>query len=163
MSTKLSGVLVGLDRDAKAAAKGNRHKERDATMLLVAYRHGLRVSELCDPRWEQIDFQTAKLAVRRAKKGTPLSSIRNVRSFSPPNRGAVHDRRVCVDGGTCRKNRDAPFQSASGYAATRMWLALANAGHDTRSLQAYLGHKNIQHTCRYTELSPAQFKNFWHK
>jgi site-specific recombinase XerD len=39
-------------------------------------------------------------------------------------------------------------------------FALANAGHDTRALQAYLGHKNIQHTVRYTELAPARFKNF---
>ena len=39
--------------------------------------------------------------------------------------------------------------------------ALANRGHDTRALQAYLGHKNIQHTMRYTELSPTRFKNFW--
>jgi type 1 fimbriae regulatory protein FimB/type 1 fimbriae regulatory protein FimE len=38
---------------------------------------------------------------------------------------------------------------------------LANDGTDTRSLQAYLGHKNIQHTVRYTELSPTRFKNFW--
>ncbi len=41
--------------------------------------------------------------------------------------------------------------------------ALANAGHDTRSLQAYLGHRNIQHTVRYTELSPTRFKDFWRK
>ena len=40
-------------------------------------------------------------------------------------------------------------------------FALANAGHDTRSLQAYLGHKNIQHTVRYTELAPDRFKAFW--
>src|SRR6516225_221111 len=39
--------------------------------------------------------------------------------------------------------------------------ALANAGHDTRRLQAYLGHKNIQHTVRYTELAPDRFKDFW--
>ena len=39
--------------------------------------------------------------------------------------------------------------------------ALANKGHDTRALQAYLGHKNIQHTVRYTELSPGRFKDFW--
>jgi site-specific recombinase XerD len=38
---------------------------------------------------------------------------------------------------------------------------LANKGHDTRALQAYLGHRNIQHTVRYTELSPARFKDFW--
>jgi Phage integrase family len=39
--------------------------------------------------------------------------------------------------------------------------ALANAGHDTRALQAWLGHKNIQHTVRYTELAPDRFKDFW--
>ena len=39
--------------------------------------------------------------------------------------------------------------------------ALANRGHDTRALQAYLGHRNIQHTVRYTEMSPTRFKNFW--
>jgi site-specific recombinase XerD len=39
--------------------------------------------------------------------------------------------------------------------------ALANAGHDSGALQAYLGHKNIQHTVRYTELSPHRFKDFW--
>ena len=39
---------------------------------------------------------------------------------------------------------------------------LANKGHDTRALQAYLGHRNIQHTVRYTELSPGRFKDFWH-
>jgi site-specific recombinase XerD len=40
-------------------------------------------------------------------------------------------------------------------------FALANKGHDTRALQAYLGHRNIQHTVRYTELSPDRFKDFW--
>ena len=45
-------------------------------------------------------------------------------------------------------------ENACGY-------ALANAGHDTRALQAWLGHKNIQHTVRYTELSPSRFRDFW--
>ena len=40
-------------------------------------------------------------------------------------------------------------------------FVLANAGHDTRSTQAYFGHKNIQHTVRYTVLSPERFKSFW--
>ena len=52
-------------------AKTNRWGHRDATMILVAYRHGLRASELVDLRWDQIDFDTATLAVRRAKKGAP--------------------------------------------------------------------------------------------
>jgi integrase len=53
------------------AARGNRHGHRDATMVLVAYRHGLRASELVDLCWDQVDFRTATLHVRRAKHGTP--------------------------------------------------------------------------------------------
>jgi hypothetical protein len=53
------------------AAKANRYGHRDATMVLLAYRHGLRASDLVDLRWDQIDFDHASLAVRRAKKGTP--------------------------------------------------------------------------------------------
>src|SRR5262249_5410649 len=53
------------------AATGNRHGHRDATMILAAYRHGLRVSELVDLRWDQVDFRTATLHVRRVKQGTP--------------------------------------------------------------------------------------------
>jgi integrase len=53
------------------AANGNRHGHRDATMLLVAYRHGLRAAELVDLRWDQVDFRSATLHVRRVKQGTP--------------------------------------------------------------------------------------------
>jgi integrase len=53
------------------ATQDNRYSHRDASMVLVAYRHGLRVSELVDLRWEQVDFRTASLHVRRAKQGTP--------------------------------------------------------------------------------------------
>src|SRR3954453_8111100 len=55
------------------AAKGNRYGHRDATMVLVAYRHGLRASELVDLRWDQIDFATATLHVHRIKQGTPAT------------------------------------------------------------------------------------------
>jgi integrase len=56
------------------AAKGNRYGRRDATMILVAYRHGLRAAELVDLRWDQVDFRTATLHVRRVKKGTPSTN-----------------------------------------------------------------------------------------
>ena len=52
-------------------AKRNRHGHRDTTMGLVAYRHGLRAAELVDLRWDQVDFKTATLHVRRVKQGTP--------------------------------------------------------------------------------------------
>ena len=56
-----------------AAAKQGRWGHRDATMILVAYRHGLRASELTDLRWDQVDFSAANLHVRRAKKGSPAT------------------------------------------------------------------------------------------
>src|SRR5690242_5906833 len=54
-----------------AAVKQNRWSHRDATMILVGYRHGLRASELVDLRWDQIDFTSATLHVRRVKQGSP--------------------------------------------------------------------------------------------
>jgi integrase len=58
------------------AAKGNRYGHRDATMILVTYRHGLRASEVTDLRWEQVDFNSATLHVRRVKNGKPSRSRR---------------------------------------------------------------------------------------
>ena len=161
------------------AAKDNRQGHRDATMILIAYRHGLRASELVDLRWDQIDLETANLAVRRAKKGTPathpirgdeLRALRKLQREQNPKSPFVFT-----------SERGAPFSAAGfakmiqrageaaelGFKAHPHMLrhacgfALANKGHDTRSLQAYLGHKNIQHTVRYTELSPDRFWDFW--
>jgi type 1 fimbriae regulatory protein FimB/type 1 fimbriae regulatory protein FimE len=161
------------------AAKANRWGHRDATMLLVAYRHGLRASELVDLRWEQIDFNTAAMAVRRVKKGTPsthpirgdeMRALRKLQREQDPKSPFVFT-----------SERGSPFTTAgfarmverAGIAARLDFkchphmlrhacgFALANKGHDTRALQAYLGHKNIQHTVRYTELAPNRFKDFW--
>jgi type 1 fimbriae regulatory protein FimB/type 1 fimbriae regulatory protein FimE len=162
-----------------AAAKGNRHGHRDATMLLIAYRHGLRSSELVDLRWEQVDFASATLHVRRVKQGTPAThpivgdELRALRRLQ-----REQERRSPF---VFMSERGAPFTTAgfarmverAGRAAGlpskahphmlrhACGFALANKGHDTRALQAYLGHKNIQHTVRYTELAPTRFKNFW--
>src|SRR5829696_8377157 len=54
-----------------AAARQNRYGQRDATMILIAFRHGLRASEAVDLRWDQVDFDRASLHVRRSKGGTP--------------------------------------------------------------------------------------------
>jgi site-specific recombinase XerD len=59
---------------------------------------------------------------------------------------------TAIEAGT--KNEMHMLRHAYGY-------KLANQGVDTRSLQQYLGHKNIQHTVRYTELSPQRFRDFW--
>jgi type 1 fimbriae regulatory protein FimB/type 1 fimbriae regulatory protein FimE len=162
-----------------ATAKGNRHGHRDAAMILVAYRHGLRASELVDLRWEQVDFRTATMHVRRVKRGTPsahpllgdelraLRSLQREQEASSPfvftsERGAPFST-----AGFARMVERAGDEAKLGFKAHPHMLrhacgyALANKGHDTRVLQAYLGHRNIQHTVRYTELSPTRFKDFW--
>src|SRR5580658_8767769 len=55
------------------AAKANRQGHRDALMVLLSYRHGLRAAEVVDLRWEQVHLDTATLSVRRVKNGTPAS------------------------------------------------------------------------------------------
>ena len=162
-----------------AAAKGNRYGHRDATMILVAYRHGLRVSELVDLRWDQIDFDRATLAVRRAKRGTPsthpilgdeLRALRKLQRNQDTKSPFVFTSErgsPFTTAGFARLVERAGEAADLGFKAHPHMLrhacgfALANKGHDTRSLQAYLGHRNIQHTVHYTELSPDRFKNFW--
>ena len=159
------------------AAGTNRHGHRDATMILVAYRHGLRVSELVDLRWDQIDFDHANLHVRRVKKGTPsthpirgdeLRALRVLKREAKSPFIFVSERgSPFTTAGFARLVERAGAAAKLGFPAHPHMLrhacgfALANKGHDTRALQAYLGHKNIQHTVRYTELSPDRFKDFW--
>jgi integrase len=160
------------------AAKANRHGQRDATMILLAFRHGLRAAELVDLRWDQVELgRNACLHVRRVKngiatthplQGDEMRALRELkRSADSPfvfvsERGAPFTRAGFAKM-VARLGQEAGFKfgvhphmlrHACGY-------ALANRGHDTRALQAYLGHKNIQHTVRYTELSPTRFKGFW--
>jgi integrase len=161
------------------ATKGSRWAHRDATMILVAYRHGLRASELADLRWDQIDLATATLHVRRVKQGSPsthpilgdeLRMLRRLQREQEPKSPFVFTSErgsPFTTAGFARMVERAGVKARLGFKAHPHMLrhacgfALAAKGHDTRALQAYLGHKNIQHTVRYTELSPTRFKNFW--
>ena len=161
-----------------AKARGRRYNLRDATMILVAFRHGLRVSELCALTWDQIDFSQSMMHVRRAKNG--MASVQQIggeemRALRALQREEGGGRFVFMT------ERGAPMTRAGfGKMIARLGVAakfpfpvhphmlrhacgykLANDGRDTRSLQHYLGHKNIMHTVRYTELSAERFKNFW--
>ncbi len=161
------------------AAKDNRYGHRDATMVLVAYRHGLRAAELVDLRWDQIDFRTATLHVRRVKQGTPsvhpiigdeLRALRRLQREQQPKSPFVFTSErgaPFATAGFARMIERAGDEAKLGFKAHAHMLrhacgyALANKGHDTRALQAWLGHRNIAHTVRYTELSPTRFKDFW--
>ncbi len=161
------------------AAGNNRNGHRDATMVLVAFRHGLRAAELVALRWDSVDFRHSQIHVARRKGGSAsvhpltgreLRALRRLQREQEPASSFVFT-----------SERGSPF-TAAGFRkmVARLGVAagfnaplhphmlrhacgfkLANDGVDTRSLQAYLGHKKIQHTVRYTELAPTRFKDFW--
>lgn len=159
------------------AAKDNRHGHRDALMVLLAFRHGLRAAELVDLRWEQVDFKTASLHVRRLKNGTPSThpltgrELRALRRHQCESAKSpflfVSERAPLTAPGFSRMVERAAVAAKLGIKAHAHMLRhacgykLANDGHDTRALQAYLGHRNIQNTTRYTALAPDRFKGFW--
>jgi integrase len=160
-----------------AAANSNRHGPRDAAMILVCFRHGLRASELCELQWSDVEFESAGLHLRRSKGGTtsthPLmgDELRALRALkrdanSPfifvSERGAPFTvsglqkmiERAGIEAKMPFKVHPHMLRHATGY-------VLANKGTDTRTLQGYLGHRSIQSTVRYTELAPGRFKNLW--
>ena len=160
-----------------AAAKSNRWGHRDATMLLTTYRHGLRASEVCALEWHDLDFARAEMHVRRAKNGKPsvhpirgdeMRALKRLQREQEPKSQWVYT--------TERGGPMAPdslgklikrLSGAVGFPVHPHMLrhacgfALANAGHDTRLIQDYLGHRSISNTVRYTELSATKFKNVW--
>jgi type 1 fimbriae regulatory protein FimB/type 1 fimbriae regulatory protein FimE len=162
----------------RAARRVGRHGSRDATLILLTYRHGLRVSEAVALQWAVIDLRQGRLHVRRLKDGLPsvhplrgpeIRALRRLERESPRSPYVfVSERGSPLTDSTARKmiaraGRSAGLEfpvhphmlrHATGY-------QLANDGHDTRAIQHYLGHKNIQHTVRYTQLSAMRFQEFW--
>ncbi len=162
----------------KAAKKVGRHGHRDSTLILVAFRHALRVSEITTLRWDAIDFNTGLIHIARLKGGVdstqPLSGVetRALRRLQRENSGSPYvfttERKGPLTASTVRKMvaragtvagisfpvHPHMLRHSTGY-------KLANEGKDTRAIQHYMGHRNIQHTVRYTELSPDRFQGFW--
>ncbi len=93
------------------AAKGNRYGRRDALMIMLTFRHGLRAAEVCDLRWEQMDFKSATLHVRRVKNGTPAThplTGREMRALRKHQRcvgarRAAHGARLFAHGRACSR------------------------------------------------------------
>ncbi len=168
-----------VDQLCQGAAKRGRYGHRDATMILIAYRHGLRVSELVALRWDQIDFTLGHIQVRRAKGGIdsvhPIGG-REMRALRRLKREGESDARFMFTterGGPMTTNSFARMLTRTAAGITfplkvhphmlrhGAGFKLANAGQDTRAIQHYLGHKDIKHTVRYTELAPTRFNGFW--
>lgn len=161
-----------------AAEKAGRHGHRDATIILICYRHGLRVSELVALRWDQVDLAQGLLHVRRAKNGNPsthplhgpeLRALRKLQRdypnspyiFTTERKGPMTDATVRKMVARAGVAAGLPFPVHPHMLRHAAGFKLANDGQDTRAIQHYLGHRNICHTVRYTELSPERFKDFW--
>ena len=169
---------VEVEKLTKAARSG-RYGHRDATLILIAYRHGLRAVEICDLEWSQVEMgRAATLHVRRAKHGKPaahpirggeMRALRELKRQFPDSAFVFATERGgpftpdAVNRLIKRIGERAgfPFQVHAHMLRHGCGYALANAGHDTRRIQDWLGHRSIQHTVRYSELSAAPFKDFW--
>ena len=161
-----------------AAGSIGRHGHRDMTVVMFGYRHGLRVSELVSLRWDQIDLAAGTLHVNRVKngrasvhplRGPELRALRRLRRdypespyvFSTERKGPLTASTVRHIVKRAGEIAGLPFQAHPHMLRHACGYKLANDGQDTRAIQHYLGHKNIAHTVRYTELSPSRFKNFF--
>jgi site-specific recombinase XerD len=158
-----------------AALRRNRHGHRDGLLGLMIYRHGLRVSEACDLRWDDLDLRSRTINIRRLKgsrdsthylERDELAGLRRL-----PRSGAyvfVNER-----GDPFKREGIARMIQRAGVAAGLPFpihahmlrhacgYALANRGMDTRRLQHYLDHASITNTVRYSAMSPEPFRDLW--
>ncbi len=161
-----------------AARKVGRHGVRDSAIILLMFRHGLRTAELVALKWSYIDLNGGYIELHWVKQGHdsihPLRSpelrvLRQIKRDYPETQYVfVSERKAPLSTRTIRHLvaragelagiaepvHPHQLRHACGY-------YLASQGHDTRAIQDYLGHKNIHHTVRYTQMSPSRFETFW--
>ena len=162
--------------------RANRHGHRDGLIGLLVYRHGLRVSEACDLRWDDLDMTKRTMIVRRLKGSTDSShylerdELAGLKRLQRDQQSAglksayvfINERgepfgrmgiaRMIERAGEAAK---LPFPVHVHMLRHSTGYALAAKGMDTRRLQHFLGHASITNTVRYTAMSPQPFKDIW--
>jgi len=162
-----------------AAGSTGRYPVRDQTLILLAYRHALRVCELVWLRWSQVDLSAARIAVVRAKRGInavhPLTG-RELRMLRRLQRDQPLDTEFLF-----MSERGSPMAPAAAQKVVKMagvraelpfpihvhmlrhscGYALINRGTDVRTVQAFMGHASISNTVRYTQVNSTRFNALW--
>jgi len=164
------------------AVKGSRNEARDRCLLLLMFRHGLRVSEACALKLDQVDTESRVLHVARLKRG--LSTTHPLRGdelrviaawlkerarmkptgksfFVSEQRTPLHRSTVNFAVQKYSEAASLPLSAHPHMLRHACGFALADQGADTRLIQDYLGHRRIQHTVRYTASNPARFERLW--
>lgn len=165
------------------AARSGRYGVRDYLLMLMSYRHGMRVSELIDVRTSEVDLEGATLHVRRSKgsltttqpiEGDELRAIRAwlrerstmlVAANSPflflGERGPLTRQALNYLCKGIGERAKLGFRVHPHMLRHSCGYALANKGYDTRLIQDYLGHRNISHTVIYTKTNSKRFEGMW--
>lgn len=161
------------------AARIARNGQRDSTLILLSYRHGLRVSEAIGLTWSDIDFGGGSIHINRLKKGISgrhplrkpeLIALHNIRRkqlidspfiFNSQQGKVLGERSVRRIVGVAAIAAHLPFTVHPHMLRHACGYYLANKGFDTRAIAEYLGHRSLEHTYRYTAIAPGRFNDFW--
>jgi len=172
----LSPAEVGRLLDA---AKAGRHGDRDYLLILLAYRHGFRISELINLRITDLNLDSARVWVPRSKgslsteqplAGDELRAIRRYLRARPANLPwlfMTERKTQMTRHGAYYLIREAGERAGFGFVVHPHMLRhscgffLANKGYDSRLIQDYLGHRDPRHTARYTRTAATRFEGLW--
>ena len=181
VNTRKHFTRIEVDRMI-AVTRGHRNAARDGCLLLLMFRHGLRVSEACSLKTSQVDIEGQTLRVERMKKG--LSTVHPLRAeeVQAVKAWLIERKRMNPQTDTLfvserlsQLNRRTVWAAIKQYGElARLQIKahphmlrhacgyeLANQGADAKQIQDYLGHRNIQYTAEYTAPQPTKFEKFW--
>ena len=161
----------------EAARSNGRNGVRDGLLVLLLFRHGLRVAEVVALTWDEIHFEDGTIFIRRVKNGTDSTHFMEgdeIRTLKQLRRESAVSRFVfCSERGGPLSNRAVhhiiqkagveaglPFSVHPHMLRHAKGFQLAQKGADTRAIQGYLGHRDIKSTVIYTQLDPNRFKGF---
>jgi type 1 fimbriae regulatory protein FimB/type 1 fimbriae regulatory protein FimE len=158
--------------------KGGWYAYRNATLILLLYRHGLRRTEAAHLRWSDVDLAGGTIYIRRVKgsrsgrhplSGDEMRALKKLKKdYAPSPFVFTGNRQTPLSERTISHIvHQAGILAGFEFSVHAHLLRhacgyyLANKGVDLRIIQDYLGHANIQNTVRYTQLDAARFEGLW--